>query len=201
MLALSLLGCSALFVPATSDPKEKLDQADQLLSVYRPIPARRLIDEAIEIYKQQGDTEMLCYAYLVSTDYYRYKGSDAYHNYKPEPTFFVEPVPPSSVFGVRTENVRTAHKLAEDTCNKVIADAIPASDHFKAVMAYGVLFQLYFRNYQKREACDALDGQLKQYNLGDTAKLDQQVPFNRSKFKSIAEVIEYDKKNLKCSEL
>ena|SRR5882724_2109354 len=201
MLAPYLSGCTAFLVPATDDPDKKLSQAYQLLSVYRPRPARRLIDESIEIYKQQGNTEKLAYAYLVSTDYYRYIASDEYRNFNPEPTAYVKPIPRQSIYGVRTERVLAAHELAEKTYKQVIADAVAANDNRKALYNYDWLVVLYGRNAQKREACDTLDQELTLYNnLPPAAKPDLEVLVDKSKYSSVADVIEHAKKDHHCNE-
>ena len=196
----SLLGCSALFVPATSDPDKKLAQAYQLLSVYRAKPARQLIDESIEIYKQQGNTERLAYAYLVSTDYYRYVASSAYRQFTGEPTLTVKPIPRQSIYGVRTERVWTAHKLAEETYKQIIADAIAAKDNLKASYNYQWLYILYARNAQTPEACDALDGELKQFNLAKATKPNVEAIVDQSKYSSVPDAVEKLRKSLKCGE-
>jgi tetratricopeptide (TPR) repeat protein len=59
-----LLGCAAAMVPYTSDPAIKLGWSKVLLEEQdRPIPAERLIFEAIDIYKAQKDENGLAEAY------------------------------------------------------------------------------------------------------------------------------------------
>lgn len=66
-----LAGCAAAFVPATSDPQEKLNWAGGLVHIAsRPLPAERLIREAISIYKQQNDEVGLAGAYTVYASYF-----------------------------------------------------------------------------------------------------------------------------------
>jgi tetratricopeptide (TPR) repeat protein len=61
---LLMLGCSAMFVPATSDPNKKLAYAfDLIQNQGRPLPAERLIREAIEICKSVNDEKILMKAY------------------------------------------------------------------------------------------------------------------------------------------
>ena len=199
ILAPYLSGCAAAFVPATSDPDKKLSQAYELLSKYRPKPARQLIDESIEIYKQQGNTEKLAYAYLVSTDYYRYIASDEYKTFKPEPTAFVKPIPRQAIYGVRTERVWAAHKLAEETYKQIISDAISEKNHLKAFENYVWLSVLYVRNAQKLEACEALDNQLTQFNLAKAAKPDLNSYVVLSNSGTVADEVEGRKKALECS--
>jgi len=59
-----LTGCAAVGVPATNDPDAKLAQAGTLFGdLNRPLPAERLIQEAIDIYKARNDRAKLAFAY------------------------------------------------------------------------------------------------------------------------------------------
>lgn len=71
VLVFLLTGCAAVGVPATSDPGEKLKWADALMDVSRPIPAERLIREAIEIYQTQGNQSGLAEAYRTYGVFFR----------------------------------------------------------------------------------------------------------------------------------
>lgn len=56
MFAALLLGCAAMMVPMSSDPERKLGWAIVLLEEQdRPLPAEKLIREAIEIYQTRND--------------------------------------------------------------------------------------------------------------------------------------------------
>jgi tetratricopeptide (TPR) repeat protein len=64
LLIFLLNGCAAVGVPTTSDPLEKLVWSQELLYRQdRPLPAERLIIEAIEIYTEEKDTECSAEAY------------------------------------------------------------------------------------------------------------------------------------------
>jgi len=67
LLVLNLLaGCAAFLVPETSDPAKKLEWARELIDNQgRPLPAERLIRDAIEIYRSQHDDSGLAEAYRV----------------------------------------------------------------------------------------------------------------------------------------
>ncbi|WP_172205425.1 hypothetical protein [Niveibacterium sp. COAC-50] len=54
--------CAAALVPESSDPKVKLAQAVELAKQQRPIPAERLIREAMELSKERNDTKGLAEA-------------------------------------------------------------------------------------------------------------------------------------------
>jgi tetratricopeptide (TPR) repeat protein len=64
VLCIVVTGCSAMFVPATSDPAKKLGYAYQLVQYQgRPLPAEGLIRDAIEIYAKDQNDEGLMKAY------------------------------------------------------------------------------------------------------------------------------------------
>jgi tetratricopeptide (TPR) repeat protein len=55
VLAMALTGCSAMGVPASSDPATKLAQARALQQDGRFLPARNLLAEVLQIYQTRGD--------------------------------------------------------------------------------------------------------------------------------------------------
>jgi len=59
----ALVGCSAAGVVASSDPQQKLADADALLDQGRPLPAERLIAEAVQRCTAAGDQLCLADAY------------------------------------------------------------------------------------------------------------------------------------------
>jgi len=59
-----LTGCAAMLVPSTSDPATKLAWAQELIEKQdRPLPAERLIREAIDIYREQKDEIGVAHGY------------------------------------------------------------------------------------------------------------------------------------------
>jgi tetratricopeptide (TPR) repeat protein len=68
----ALIGCAAVGVPATADPAAKLDDAANLMDQQdRPVPAERLIREAIEIYRANDDQLGLARAYSTYGFFFR----------------------------------------------------------------------------------------------------------------------------------
>ena len=64
ILCIAITGCTAMFVPATSDPAKKLSYACQLVQYLgRPLPAEGLIWDAIEIYTKDQNEKGLMEAY------------------------------------------------------------------------------------------------------------------------------------------
>ena len=59
----ALVGCSAVGVVASSNPQQKLADADGLLDQGRPLPAERLITEAVQLCTTAGDQLCLADAY------------------------------------------------------------------------------------------------------------------------------------------
>src|SRR6267378_1202521 len=75
LLFLSLLGfagCAAFGVPATTDPAGKLRDATALFDRQdRPLPAERLIREALELYQKNGDQLGVAEAYRTYGFFFR----------------------------------------------------------------------------------------------------------------------------------
>jgi hypothetical protein len=68
--ALALAGCAATGYPPTfGDPQAKLQYAWQLMQSDRPLPAQRLILEAIDSCTQSGNEVALAEAYCVYADF------------------------------------------------------------------------------------------------------------------------------------
>ena len=62
-LSLLMSGCAAIGVVATSDPHVKLNDAENLfITQNRPLPAERLIREAMAIYQERDDPHGLANA-------------------------------------------------------------------------------------------------------------------------------------------
>jgi tetratricopeptide (TPR) repeat protein len=66
-------------VPATSDPAQKLRDANRLYEIERrPLPAERLIREAAEVYRQQNDQLGLAEAYRQYGFFFRSEAVGSY---------------------------------------------------------------------------------------------------------------------------
>lgn len=63
IFSVALLGCAAVGVSSSADPEKKITDAEHLLDQGRPLPADRLIHEAIAIYRERDDPHRLGYAY------------------------------------------------------------------------------------------------------------------------------------------
>lgn len=55
VLCLCLTGCSAALVPSTSKPRQKIEQAYELISAGRAIPAEKLALEALDMYLKESN--------------------------------------------------------------------------------------------------------------------------------------------------
>jgi len=66
-----LVGCSAAGVIHSNDPSVKISQAYELKSQSRPIPAQKLLQEALVIYKAENNKEGEARVYLGLGDLYK----------------------------------------------------------------------------------------------------------------------------------
>jgi len=74
--SLILTGCAAMFVPETKDPYEKLAWAKELVNKQdRPLPAERLIREAITIFETENNSVGIADAYTGYAEFFKYPGS------------------------------------------------------------------------------------------------------------------------------
>lgn len=69
--SLLLLGCSSAGVIHSNDPSVKISQAYQLKSQSRPIPAQKLLQEALVIYQAENNKQGEARAYLGLGDLYK----------------------------------------------------------------------------------------------------------------------------------
>ena len=89
LISFTLVGCAAMGVPETNDPIEKLKWADELYDQQgRPLPAERLINEAIEICKGNNDLSCLGRAYLSYGFFFRSPSLEKWQNYYKENGFY-----------------------------------------------------------------------------------------------------------------
>jgi hypothetical protein len=86
-----LTGCAAYGVPASSDPDQKLRDAYMLFDRKdRPLPAERLIREAITIYQEQNKEPALAEAYRAYGFFFRSQAVERWHKHY-ESSGFLEP--------------------------------------------------------------------------------------------------------------
>ena len=72
-ILLNLFGCSAALVPATDDPKKKMDYAYELISNGRPIPAQDLLYETLAIYEASNNQKGVARTHIAFADLYKSK--------------------------------------------------------------------------------------------------------------------------------
>jgi len=72
LMVVTLSGCAAMLVPSTNDPDQKIGWATVLLEEQRrPLPAEKLIIEAIQLYKEQNNEKGLAEAYRTYGFFFR----------------------------------------------------------------------------------------------------------------------------------
>ena len=70
-IAILLSSCAAALVPESSDPKTKIRQAYDLISVGRTLPAEKLIGQALAMFKKKGELDEVGRSYLAFGDLYK----------------------------------------------------------------------------------------------------------------------------------
>jgi hypothetical protein len=82
VLFMLVAGCSAMFVPRSNNPEQKLAQAYELFdNERRPIPAEKLIREAMDIYKMQNNMAGLAEVYRAYGFFYRSAAVEEWQKY------------------------------------------------------------------------------------------------------------------------
>jgi len=82
LFVLILSGCAAIGVPHTNDPAKKIGYAYQLFDKQqRPLPAEKLIREAIDILKTQNNCYGLSEAYRAYGFFFRSAAVEKYHKH------------------------------------------------------------------------------------------------------------------------
>ncbi len=125
MLVMAVLtGCSAMLVPASDDPATKLKQATSLFDRQdRPLPAERLIREAIDIYNKENNQLGLADAYRTYGFFFRSASIEKWHKHYKESGFLEK----SATFDTRydksieyfekAKNIFTSYKKFDDLVN------------------------------------------------------------------------------------
>lgn len=66
-----LFGCASVGLISSDDPDKKLSDAGHLIDQGRPLPAERLIHEAIAVFRERDDPQGLGYAYGLYGEFLR----------------------------------------------------------------------------------------------------------------------------------
>ena len=140
-----LTACSGVGVVATSDPERKLAQAEEMISSGRIGQARRLMDEAAELYTASGDQMGLAEAYRQTAFLIRIYGEGA---------LLAPPNP----------QVTTLDTVTADKSNGFFERAVAIQ---RSLNDYGLVSHLKYNigvNYalsdRPREACSSFDESL-----------------------------------------
>lgn len=201
-IVILLTGCAGAMVPATDDPQKKIHQAYQLLSVYRYVPARKLIDEAAHIYRDRGDLGGVAYAFTASTDYYRYTTSPAYKKYYENYVSSLAPTTPIDLADVLgpplAPTTMEESKKAVEAYDRAITAAVSKSNHFEASNLYYRLFIHFARDWNTVEGCNALTESVKQHDLGKAADPESTVSYDTAHYASFQAQIAAKRKWMGC---
>ena len=186
---LILTACSAAGVPYTNDPFQKLQYATELYDKYnRPLPAQRMIFEALETFKQNNNEFGIAKAYRT---YAFFLQSPAVGKF--------EPAYRKSGFKDKTVNFDNRYKKAIEYFEKT-------ASIYKKLAKYDQLSNIYLSmssNYflvqnNNLKACNYLDKSLNSHLNHKKNNPDDKV-FTHSKFKTFSGYIKAVKIETKCN--
>jgi tetratricopeptide (TPR) repeat protein len=191
---LLLASCAGVGVVASSDPLTKLNDAQILfLQKNRPVPADKLINEAIAIYRSQEDAHGLGNAYREYGDFLR---SPAVADWEPQyrrSGFFNRSV----TFDNRLDKAREFYGKALEA----YTDAVPQLTEKRR---YDTLTNLYFNMAwvhlaldQKRQACESFDQTLEAY-AQNMAQSPNAKPVFEPGFSSLPEALQSARRRAGC---
>jgi tetratricopeptide (TPR) repeat protein len=150
---LLVAGCAAMFVPETDDPAEKLKWAELLYHEQeRPLPAEKLIWEALEIYRDRGDRLGVAEAYRQYAFFLRAPNVGRYADLYRDKGFMDPSVTLDNRLEKSLEYLETALAIYETEG----AYRSLVNIHFAIAINHHVLGR-------EREACSALDDSLASY--------------------------------------
>ena len=191
ILSIFLSSCSAALVMESNDPSTKVNQARELLSVNRPIPAERILREVFEIkptgardWTARGEASVL-YATLIVSEAFT------------APVFSKRYKELGGKKGI-PEKYKEYLKSAE--ASYMEADKLlPKNSEFDQSNLWWRLAGVYLRLGEKSSGCDALDKSLEFYKLG-IKRVPNTVIYMPPvyKDKSYEEMITNEKKLIQC---
>jgi hypothetical protein len=132
-VAVFIGGCEAMFVPLTDDPAKKLGMAIDLIDHQnRPLPAQRLIEESIGIYKSNDDQVGLARAYGVYGYFFRSASVSDWGKYFTEHPFADK----DATFDARYVRSVYYYQLAADIFTSKGMLDLASNMHFNMGVAY-----------------------------------------------------------------
>ena len=187
--AAALVGCSAAMVPYSSDPMTKLEQSKVLLEeLDRPLPAEKLIREAIEIYQSQNDTLGLAEGYRKYGIFLRS------YTVKKWGAFYIEHgfLDKTATYGQRFDKaIEYLSKSREIFVNAKKYDDMVSNVDLNMALAYE-------EKGEHELACKALDSSLA-FNIKFRSTDPNAIIQGAGKSQSFEDVISEQKKRAKCS--
>ncbi len=151
-----LCGCAAVGVPLSSDPNQKLNYAASLMEDWgpeqRPLPAERLIQEAMDIARTKGDDVCLANAYRIYAFFLDSKAVENWELHYRKYGFIDKSI---SFDNRKQKSIEYFEKARDIYESKLMYGAV--------TNIYYSLSLLYYWNHQQKEACDALEKSLESH--------------------------------------
>jgi len=159
-VACLLTACTGVGIIATDNPLTKLNDAEVLFEQKdRPLPAERLIQEAISIYQRNDDTHGLGNAYREYADFLK-SPAVARHEAHYRQTGFIDK---SITFDNRLEKANEFYRRALEYYSRAAAELKQSGPYDALTNVYFNMAWVHLALGQHDQACDDFDRTLQAY--------------------------------------
>lgn len=143
-LSALFLGCAAMFVPLTNDPMRKLVWATDLFNEQsRPLPAERLINEAIDLCQERKDEVCLGKAFVTYGFFFRSPSIEKWRKHYLKHGFMD-----------KSASVETRYQVSKSYFEKGVEHYLKTDQYDKLSNAYLNLGFAYFFLSQPKDECE-----------------------------------------------
>ena len=158
---LLIASCAGVGIVASSDPLTKLNDAQVLFSEKnRPVPAEKLIDEAVAIYQNKGDAHGLGNAYREYGDFLRSQAVANWESQYRRNGFFDR----SITFDNRLDKAREFYGKALEAYSGAVPK-LTENGRFDALTnVYFNMAWVHLALDQKQQACESFERTLEAYD-------------------------------------
>ena len=167
----SVLGCSAMGVPATSDPYQKLAYANQMIDQGRSVAAQKFMSEALQTFQENGDD---------------FGAAEAYHDY-------------GNFYKNRNIGIQNYEK-SEESFRKAFELYEKKTNYMGMMKSYFGIGNTYHSRKDYPKACEAYEKSKGYYLKGMEVNPNENMQLNPN-FKNPGDMIDGFMKSINCDQM